>query len=119
MRDGADLSCEVPISFSTAALGGEVELPTLEGNVALKVPAGTQSGKVFRLRGKGVTTVRDPRQGDLFARVSVETPVNLTNDQKELLSKFDKKVQAGGDKHSPRADSWFDTVKRFFERIGQ
>jgi molecular chaperone DnaJ len=118
-RDGADLSCEVPISFSTAALGGEVELPTLEGNVSLKVPAGTQSGKVFRLRGKGVTTVRDPRQGDLFARVAVETPVNLTNDQKELLNKFDKKVQAGGDKHSPRADTWFDTVKRFFERIGQ
>ncbi len=118
-RQGSDLSCEVPISFSTAALGGEVELPTLEGNVALKVPAGTQSGKVFRLRGKGVTTVRDPRKGDLFARVAVETPVNLTNDQKELLRKFDKKVQAGGDKHSPRADSWFDTVKRFFERIGQ
>ena len=119
MRDGADLSCEVPISFSTAALGGDVELPTLEGNVSLKVPAGTQSGKVFRLRGKGVTTVRDPRTGDLFAKVAVETPVNLTNEQKELLSKFDKTVQAGGDKHSPRADTWFDTVKRFFERIGQ
>jgi molecular chaperone DnaJ len=119
VRDGADLSCEVPISFSTASLGGEVELPTLEGNVSLKVPAGTQSGKVFRLRGKGVTTVRDPRQGDLFARVAVETPVNLTNEQKELLKKFDNEVQAGGDKHSPRADSWFDTVKRFFERIGQ
>jgi len=119
VREGADLSCEVPISFSTAALGGEVELPTLDGNVSLKVPGGTQSGKVFRLRGKGVTTVRDPRKGDLFARVAVETPVNLTNDQKELLRKFDKKVQSGGDKHSPRADSWFDTVKRFFERIGQ
>ncbi len=119
VREGADLSCEVPISFSTAALGGEVELPTLDGNVSLKVPGGTQSGKVFRLRGKGVTTVRDPRKGDLFARVAVETPVNLTNEQKELLKKFDKKVRAGGDKHSPRADTWFDTVKRFFERIGQ
>ena len=118
VRDAADLSCEVPISFATAALGGEVELPTLDGNVSLKVPAGTQSGKVFRLRGKGVTTVRDPRKGDLFAKVAVETPVNLTNEQKELLSKFDSKVQTGGDKHSPRADSWFDTVKRFFERIG-
>ena len=118
MRDGADLSCEVPISFATAALGGEVELPTLDGNVSLKVPAGTQSGKVFRLRGKGVTTVRDPRKGDLFAKVAVETPVNLTNEQKELLSKFDTTVRKGGDKHSPRADSWFDTVKRFFDRIG-
>ena len=118
MRDGSDLSCEVPISFATAALGGEVELPTLDGNVSLKVPAGTQSGKVFRLRSKGVTTVRDSRKGDLFARVAVETPVNLTNEQKELLSKFDSKVQTGGDKHSPRADTWFDTVKRFFERIG-
>jgi molecular chaperone DnaJ len=119
MRDGADLSCEVPISFATAALGGEVELPTLDGNVSLKVPAGTQSGKVFRLRSKGVTTVRDSRKGDLFAKVAVETPVNLTNEQKELLSKFDAQVQTGGDKHSPRADTWFDTVKRFFERIGQ
>ncbi len=118
MRDGADLSCEVPISFATAALGGEVELPTLDGNVSLKVPAGTQSGKVFRLRGKGVTTVRDPRTGDLFAKVAVETPVNLTNEQRELLSMFDTTVQSGGDKHSPRADTWFDTVKRFFERIG-
>jgi molecular chaperone DnaJ len=118
MRDGADLWCEVPISFATAALGGEVELPTLDGNVSLKVPAGTQSGKVFRLRGKGVTTVRDPRTGDLFAKVAVETPVNLTNEQRELLNKFDTTVQSGGDKHSPRADTWFDTVKRFFERIG-
>jgi molecular chaperone DnaJ len=117
-REGSDLSCEVPISFRTATLGGEVELPTLDGNVSLKVPAGTQSGKVFRLRGKGVPTVRDPRNGDLFARVAVETPVNLTAGQKELLNKFDEQLQSGGDKHSPRADSWFDTVKRFFERIG-
>jgi molecular chaperone DnaJ len=117
-RDGADLSCEVPISFATATLGGEVELPTLDGNVSLKVPAGTQSGKVFRLRGKGVTIVRDPRKGDLFARVSVETPVNLTSEQKELLRRFDSEVRAGRDRHSPRAGNWFDTVKRFFERIG-
>jgi molecular chaperone DnaJ len=117
-RDGADLSCEVPISFATATLGGDVELPTLDGHVSLKVPAGTQSGKVFRLRGKGVTMVRDPRKGDLFAQVAVETPVNLTGEQKDLLSRFDSEVQSGGDKHSPRADNWFDTVKRFFERIG-
>jgi len=118
-RIGADLSCEVPLSFAAATLGGEVELPTLDGNVSLKVPAGTQSGKVFRLRGKGVTTVRDARTGDLFARVAVETPVNLTSEQSEILSQFDELVSAGGDKHSPRAGGWMDTVKRFFERISQ
>jgi len=116
-RHGADLSCEIPLSFATATLGGDVELPTLNGNVSLKVPAGTQSGKVFRLRGKGVTTVRDPRTGDLFAKVAVETPVNLTSEQQEWLGKFDESIQAGGEKHSPRADGWLDTVKRFFERI--
>jgi molecular chaperone DnaJ len=118
-REGSNLSCEVPVSIATATLGGEVELPTLDGNVALKVPAGTQSGKVFRLRGKGVTTVRDPRQGDLFAKVAVETPVNLTAEQRELLEKFEESVRAGGDKHSPRAGGWIDTVKRFFDRISQ
>ena len=118
-RDGSNLACEVPVSIATATLGGEVELPTLDGTVSLKIPSGTQSGKVFRLRGKGVNTVRDPRQGDLFATVSVETPVNLTSEQKTLLEKFDTSLRAGGDKHSPRADSWIDTVKRFFERIKQ
>lgn len=118
-RVGADLSCEVPLSFATATIGGDVELPTLNGNVFLKVPAGTQSGKVFRLRGKGVTTVRDPRTGDLFAKVAVETPVNLSKEQRDLLDHFDKSIRAGGDQHSPRAGGWIDTVKRFFERIGQ
>ena len=118
-RDGADLHCEVPISIATATLGGDVELPTLDGNVSLKVPGGTQSGKVFRLRGKGVTTVRDRRTGDLFARVAVETPVNLTSEQEELLRQFDESVAAGGDRHNPRAGGWLDTVKRFFERISQ
>lgn len=118
-RDGADLSCEVPVSFATATLGGDVELPTLDGHVSLKLPAGTQSGKVFRLRGKGVATVRDPRTGDLFARVAVETPVNLTNEQKDLLNKFEELVKSGGDKHSPRAGGWLETVKRFFDRISQ
>lgn len=116
-RDGADLLCEVPVSLATATLGGEVELPTLDGHVTLKVPAGTQSGKRFRLRGKGVTTVRDPRKGDLFARVVVETPVNLTAKQKELLKKFDASISAGGEKHSPRAGGWLDSVKRFFDSI--
>ena len=118
-REGSNISCEVPVSIAAATLGGEVELPTLDGNVSLKIPAGTQSGKVFRLRGKGVTTVRDHRQGDLFAMVAVETPVNLTAEQKELLKKFDKSVRSGGETHSPRAGGWLDTVKRFFERIGQ
>lgn len=116
-RVGSDLSCEVPISFGKATLGGEVELPTLDGHVSLKIPAGTQSGKVFRLRGKGVTTVRDPRVGDLFAKVVVETPVNLTGEQKSILEKFEASIHSGGDKHSPRADGWLETVKRFFERI--
>ncbi len=116
-RDGADLSCEIPISIATATLGGEVELPTLDGNVSLKIPAGTQSGKVFRLRSKGVTTARDQRVGDLFARVLLETPVHLTDDQKSLLRQFDALVSEGGDQHNPRAGGWLDTVKRFFERI--
>jgi molecular chaperone DnaJ len=118
-RDGADLACEIPVSMAAATLGGDVELPTLDGNVSLKVPAGTQSGKVFRLRGKGVTRVRDARKGDLFAKVSVETPINLTAEQKELLRQFDESVQSGGEKHSPRAGGWLDTVKRFFDRISQ
>ncbi len=118
-REGSDLSCEIPVSFASATLGGEVELPTLNGHVSLKIPAGTQSGKVFRLRGKGVTTVRDPRVGDLFARVVVETPVNLSDEQKDLLRQFDGLVMTGGDKHSPRAGGWLDTVKRFFDRIKQ
>jgi len=116
-RAGADLSCEVPISIAVATLGGDVELPTLDGNVFLKIPAGTQSGKVFRLRNKGVTTVRDHRTGDLFARVAVETPVHLTDEQKDLLRQFDALLISGGEQHSPRAGGWMDTVKRFFERI--
>jgi molecular chaperone DnaJ len=118
-REGADLSCEVPVSFATATLGGEVELPTIDGHVSLKIPPGTQSGKVFRLRGKGVATVRDPRTGDLFARVSVETPVHLTSEQKDLLRKLEESLEAGGEKHNPRAGGWLDTVKRFFDRISQ
>ncbi len=117
-RDGQDLSCEVPISFATAALGGTVEVPTLDGHIALKVPPETQSGKVFRLKGKGVRSVRAPGYGDLFCRVQVETPVNLTPEQKEALRRFDESIKGGGERHSPRARSWFDGVKSFFERMG-
>ena len=118
-RNGTDLTCEVPVSFATVTLGGEVELPTLEGHVALKIPSGTQSGKVFRLRGKGVTTVRDKRKGDLLATVVVETPVGLTEAQKKLLRELEASIRAGGEKHNPRSEGWLDTVKRFFERISQ
>jgi molecular chaperone DnaJ len=116
-RAATDLTCEVPVGFATVALGGDVELPTLDGHVALKIPPGTQSGKVFRLRGKGVITVRDKRPGDLFARVVVETPVSLTEEQKALLRELDESINSGGEKHNPRAEGWVETVKRFFERI--
>jgi len=116
-RDGADLTCEVPVSIADVTLGGEVELPTLDGHVSLKIPPGTQSGKVFRLRGKGVTTVRERCVGDLYAKVAVETPVNLTEEQKALLRKFDESLRSDGERHSPRAGGWLDTVKRFFDRI--
>ncbi|MEQ9561513.1 MAG: molecular chaperone DnaJ [Woeseiaceae bacterium] len=118
-RSGADLSCEFPVSIATATLGGEVELPTLDGHVSLKIPPGTQSGKVFRLRGKGVTTVRDRQTGDLFAKIAVETPVNLTDEQEALLRQFDELLKTGGNRHNPRAGGWLDSVKRFFERISQ
>ncbi|MCS3903701.1 molecular chaperone DnaJ [Methylohalomonas lacus] len=114
-RDGADLYCEVPISFATAVLGGELEVPTLDGRVTLKVPSETQSGKLFRLRGKGVRTVRSAAKGDLICKTMVETPVNLNKKQKELLEQFDEAMREDSAKHSPRESSWFDGVKRFFE----
>jgi len=117
-RDDNDLYCEVPISFVTAALGGELEVPTLGGKVLLKVPAGTQTGKLFRMRGKGVKSVRGGGVGDLLCRVIVETPVNLTEKQKQLLHEFENSVQAGGKKHSPHSSSWLDGVKKFFEGMG-
>ncbi len=116
-RDGRDLYCEVPISFATAALGGELEVPTLEGRVKLKVPEGTQTGRVFRLRGKGVRTVHDGRPGDLLCTVVVETPVHLNDEQRELLQSFDDSLRHRGERHSPRARSWLDGVKDFFEGL--
>lgn len=114
-RDGTDLYSEVPIGFVTAALGGELEVPTLDGRVSLKIPAETQTGKLFRLRGKGVRSVRGGGVGDLMCRVVVETPVNLTRQQKEILSQLDDSFASNGGDHNPRATSWFDGVKRFFE----
>ena len=117
-RDGQNLNCEVPVSFATAALGGSVDVPTLDGNVVLKIPSETQSGKVFRLRGKGVRSVRAHGTGDLYCRVQVETPVHLTDEQKQKLREFEDSIQSGGSRHNPRARSWFDGVREFFERMG-
>jgi len=115
-RDGADLQCEAPVSFAKAALGGEVEVPTLEGRATIKVPAGTQSGRVFRLRGKGVKPVRGGPQGDLLCRVALETPVDLTREQKDLLDRLEASLHSKGARHTPKEASWFDGVKEFFAR---
>jgi molecular chaperone DnaJ len=114
-RDHDDLHCEMPVSFATAALGGEIELPTLDGSARIKVPSETQSGKTFRLRGKGIKGVRSHAPGDLFCHVVVETPVNLNDKQKELLREFESITQSDAGRHNPRAKSWFDRVKEFFE----
>jgi molecular chaperone DnaJ len=114
-RDHNDLHCEMPISFTTAALGGDIEIPTLEGYAKIKVPAETQSGKVFRLRGKGIKGVRSNTHGDLLCHVIVETPVNLTSRQRELLQEFEAISGTDSERHNPRAKSWMDKVKEFFE----
>ncbi|MBN9231921.1 MAG: molecular chaperone DnaJ [Legionella sp. 40-6] len=114
-RHDNDLHCEVPISFITAALGGSIEVPTLEGRVTLKIPHETQTGKVFRLRGKGMKSVRSHSQGDLLCKVVVETPVNLSREQKDLLNQLQDSLEKAKVNHSPRSSSWFDGVKKFFE----
>ena len=116
-RDGKHLYTEVPISFTDAALGGELEVPTLEGRVKLRVPPETQTGKLFRLRGKGVKPVRGGTVGDLLCRVVVETPVNLTKKQKDLLTEFQASLSESNQKHSPRKTSWFEGVKSFFDEM--
>jgi molecular chaperone DnaJ len=113
-RDGDHLSCEVPVSYATAVLGGSVEVPTLEGKVSLKIPAETQSGRVFRLREKGVKPVRGGARGDLFCRVVIETPVNLSSEQRDALRRFDESLRKDGNRHSPREDGFFEGVRRFF-----
>lgn len=114
-RNESDLHCEVPISFVTASLGGSIEVPTLEGRVTLKIPAETQTGKSFRLRGKGMKSVRGYATGDLLCKVVVETPVNLSKEQKELLTQLQDSLEKSKSTHSPRLSSWFDGVKKFFE----
>ena len=113
-RDHNDLHCEMPISFTTAALGGEIEIPTLDGAAAIKIPPETQSGRVFRLRGKGIKGVRSNTHGDLMCHVIVETPVNLTDRQKELLRELEESSKDSDHKHNPRAKSWMDKVREFF-----
>jgi len=119
-RRGADLACEIPIGFAAAALGGEVDVPTLggESRESLKIPDGTQSGKVFRLRGKGIRPVRGGPQGDLMVQVVVETPVGLKKEQKELLRQFEASLRDSGRSHSPREQGWMDKVRGFFDRLG-
>jgi molecular chaperone DnaJ len=111
-RDGDDLHCEMPISFATAALGGEVEIPTLDGHAKIKIPPETQTGKVFRLRGKGIKGVRSNAPGDLMCHMQIETPVNLSERQKELLRELES--LSPGRNNNPRAQSFMDKVKAFF-----
>jgi molecular chaperone DnaJ len=113
-RDHNDLHCEMPVSFTTAALGGEIEIPTLDGYAKIKIPAETQTGKIFRLRGKGIKGVRSSTHGDLQCHVVVETPVSLTSRQKELLQEFEAISNKDTARHNPRANSWMDRVKAFF-----
>ncbi|ATA53816.1 MULTISPECIES: molecular chaperone DnaJ [Variovorax] len=113
-RDGDDLHCVVPVSVTTAALGGEINVPTLKGAAAIDIPDGTQSGKQFRLRGKGIKGVRSSYPGDLYCHVRVETPVKLTEHQRKLLKELDESLKKGGEKHSPTDKGWFDKAKEFF-----
>ena len=117
-RDGDDLYCEVPIRFSQAALGDAITVPTLGGEVEIKVPMETQTGKLFRLRGKGVRSVRSREPGDLHCRVVIETPVNLTKRQRELLEEFESTFEGEqARRHSPRSSGFLDGVKAFWERM--
>ncbi len=113
-RDGDDLHCAVPISFTTAALGGEISVPTLSGEAAIDLPEGTQTGKQFRLRGKGIKGVRSSFPGDLYCHITVETPVKLTEHQRKLLRELDESLKKGGDKHSPSEAGWADKLKNLF-----
>ena len=115
-RDGNNLYCNVPISFATATMGDEIEIPTLSSNkVSINIPPGTQTGKHFRLKGKGIKSVRGGGVGDLLCSVQIETPVNLSEEQKNLLTQFDDKLKNSKKKHSPKSESWIDGLKNFFK----
>ncbi len=114
-RDGDDIHCTVPVGLVTAALGGAIEVPTLNSKVEIELPEGTQHGKTFRLRGKGIKGIRSSYPGDLYCHVTVETPVKLTEYQRKLLKELDDSFNKGGDKHSPNAKSWTDRVKDLFK----
>jgi molecular chaperone DnaJ len=113
-RDGDDVHCSVPISIITASLGGEIDVPTLAGKAAIDIPEGTQTGKQFRLRGKGIKGVRASYPGDLYCHITVETPVKLTEHQRKLLKELDESLKKGGGKHMPSGDSWTDRLKNLF-----
>jgi molecular chaperone DnaJ len=114
-RDGNDLRMNIPVSFLTAALGGDIEVPTMAGKVKLSIPAETQTGKVFRIRGRGIKALRSKKVGDMLCRAVIETPVKLTDEQKKQLNEFDASIQQAGDKHRPKSKNWVDTVKDFFQ----
>ena len=114
-RDADDLHCAIPISFTTASLGGEITVPTLEGEATIDIPEGTQSGKQFRLRGKGIKGVRSSFPGDLYCHINIETPVKLTEHQRKLMRELDESLKKGGAKHSPNEDGWADKLKGFFK----
>ena len=114
-RDGDDLHCTVPVSMTTAALGGSIEVPTLGAKAEIELPEGTQHGKTFRLRGKGIKGLRSSYPGDLYCHITVETPVKLTDGQRKLLKELDESFRRAGERHSPNAKSWTDRVKDLFK----
>jgi molecular chaperone DnaJ len=114
-RDGDDLHCTVPVGLTTVALGGSIEVPTLGGNAEIELPEGTQHGKTFRLRGKGIKGIRSSYPGDLYCHIAVETPVKLTDQQRQLLRELDESFRSSGDRHSPNEKSWTDRVKDLFK----
>ena len=114
-RDGDDLHCTVPVGLTTAALGGSIEVPTLSGKAEIELPEGTQHGKTFRLRGKGIKGLRSSYPGDLYCHVTVETPVKITDHQRKLLQELEESFRKSGDRHSPNAKSWTDRVRDLFK----